>query len=68
MTNKDFQFIVSAKGGSNLPKNGFSVESVYTPDDKEMDRELVLRAFAFHRSGKEYRSPLKYFLNNELGY
>jgi hypothetical protein len=35
---------------------------------KESDRELILRAFAWSRSYRNYRRPLKSFLNEELQY
>lgn len=38
----------------------------YTTCPKESDRELILRAFAWSRSYKDYKRPLKNFLNQEL--
>lgn len=35
---------------------------------KESDRELILRAFAWARSYRNYRRPMKSFLNEELQY
>lgn len=41
---------------------------MYSLCPKESDRELILRAFAWARSYRHYRRPLKSFLNEELQY
>lgn len=41
-------------------------KGTYTTCPKESDRELILRAFAWSRSYKDYKRPLKNFLNQEL--
>eukprot|EP00961_Rhodomonas_salina_P200585 2705765-Rhodomonas_salina.1 len=38
----------------------------YELDPKESDRELILRAFAFNRNWRQYKRPMKKFLNAEL--
>jgi len=38
----------------------------YTLDEKEQDRELILRAFAFAANGQNFKIPMKIFLNSEL--
>lgn len=48
--NKDFLNITRATG----------------PVSTEKDREMVLRAFAFYNSAREYKPPLAFFLNREL--
>mmetsp|Transcript_60103 Transcript_60103/g.178202 ORF Transcript_60103/g.178202 Transcript_60103/m.178202 type:complete len:621 (-) Transcript_60103:80-1942(-) len=41
-------------------------KGTYKPCNKDSDRELILRAFSWHRSYREYKRPLKSFLNKEL--
>lgn len=59
--NDDFQHIRDPKA-KKLGK--------YELDSKDADREMILRAFAFHRQGagraKSFKPPIKKFLNVEL--
>ena len=41
-------------------------KGTYSIDEKESDRELILRAFAWSRNHKAFKRPLKTFLNHEL--
>lgn len=43
-----------------------SKRRAYEPSNKEAEQEMVLRAFAFQRSWKDYTGPLKKFLNREV--
>lgn len=38
----------------------------YQACPKDSDQEMILRAFAFRRSGDKYKRPLKTFLNKEI--
>eukprot|EP00594_Rhizosolenia_setigera_P014879 CAMPEP_0178963618 /NCGR_PEP_ID=MMETSP0789-20121207/15140_1 /TAXON_ID=3005 /ORGANISM="Rhizosolenia setigera, Strain CCMP 1694" /LENGTH=533 /DNA_ID=CAMNT_0020648139 /DNA_START=368 /DNA_END=1969 /DNA_ORIENTATION=+ len=55
--NKDFQCIRDPK---NFRKG------TYVTCPKESDRELILRAFAWYRNYRNFKRPLKNFLNQEL--
>lgn len=41
-------------------------KNTYATSTDHSDRELILRAFAFHHKGSKFKSPLKKFLNQEL--
>ncbi|CAB9501089.1 Protein of unknown function DUF262 [Seminavis robusta] len=55
--NEDFQRIRDPEA---FDKGG------YVPCDKESDCELILRAFAWERFGKNYKKPMVDFINREL--
>ena len=40
----------------------------YEECKEELDRELILRAFAFDRSHKKFKNPIKHFLNEEVDF
>ena len=41
-------------------------KDAYQPCLKHLDRELILRAFAFQQKGNNFKPTLKHFLNREL--
>ena len=43
-------------------------QGTYEECKEELDRELILRAFAFKRSHSDFKSPIKYFLNDEVDF